>query len=65
MCRFKFRSSDGLSLITLPLSAGLHKAIFNIKRLRRQAVAAIYIIVKFSKAVYGSWSGTLTVKIKK
>ena len=49
--RFKFRRSDGLSLIKPPLSAELHKAIINIKRLRRQAVAAIYIIVKFSKAV--------------
>ncbi len=46
-------------------TAGLHKAIINIRRLRRQAVTAIYIIVKFSKAVYGSWSGTLTVKAKK
>jgi hypothetical protein len=63
--RFKFHRSDGLSLIKPPLSAGLHKALINIKRLRRQAVTAIYIIVKFSKAVYGSWSGTLTVKAKK
>ena len=63
--RFKFRRSDGLSLIKPPLSAELHKAIINIKRLRRQAVTAIYINVKFSKAVYGSWSGTLTVKAKK
>ena len=65
MCRFKFRLWNCLSNSQNIETAGLNKAIINIKRLRRQAVTAIYIIVKFSKAVYGSWSGTLTVKAKK
>gem|GEM_PF-2139159 len=65
MCRFKFRLWNCLSYSQDGETAGLHKAIINIKRLRRQAVTAIYIIFKFSKAVYGSWSKELTVKTKR
>ena len=61
----KFRLWNCLSYSQDGETAGLHKAIINIKRLRRQAVAAVYIIVKFSEAVYGLWSGTLTVEAKK
>ena len=45
MCRFKFRLWNCLSYSQNSETAGLHKAIINIKRSRRQAVTALNIIV--------------------
>ena len=45
MSRFKFRLWNCLSYSQNSETAGLHKAIINIKRSRRQAVTALNIIV--------------------
>ena len=45
MCCFKFRLWNCLSYSQNSETAGLHKAIINIKRSRRQAVTALNIIV--------------------